>query len=241
MNIHFHSLLLDGVYTVASPFAPAVFHPAPELEQQDVARLLHTIRTRILRLLHRRGLWPAPGEEDSPCESEPDSVLPFLTAASIQGRIALGPESGRRIERLIEEPDDADRFDRGAGALCANQDGFSLHAEVRVRAHDRVRLEHLCRYVARAPIAAERLSLSPDGKVVYELRRAWRDGSPSQRPTGALRSAFGGPGLTPPIPCSTHSRSSSAWPRCPPSWCTPGHLSCQSKEYCSRQPGPGGR
>jgi len=177
LNIHFHSLLLDGVYTVASPFAPAVFHPAPEFEQQDIARLLHTIRTRILRLLHRRGLWPAPGEEDCPCESEPDSVLPFLTAASIQGRIALGPESGRRVERLVEEPEDADRFDRGAGVLCANEDGFSLHAEVHVRAHDRVRLEHLCRYVARGPIAAERLSLSADGKVVYELRRAWRDGT----------------------------------------------------------------
>jgi len=92
---------LNGVYTVASSFAPAVFHPAQELEQQDITRLLHTIRTRILRLLHRRGPWPATGEEDSLCESEePDSVLPFLTAASIQGRVALGPESGERIERL---------------------------------------------------------------------------------------------------------------------------------------------
>ncbi len=55
------------------------------------------------------------------------------------------------------------------GTLCANQGGFSLHAEVHVRAHDRVRLEHLCRYVARGPIAAERLSLSADGKVIYRL------------------------------------------------------------------------
>ena len=65
----------------------------------------------------------------------------------------------------------------GAGVLCANEDGFSLHAEVHVRAHDKVRLEHLYRYVARSPIAAARLSLSPDGKVIYELRRAWRDGT----------------------------------------------------------------
>ena len=72
---------------------------------------------------------------------------------------------------------DADRFDKGAGTLCANQDGFSLHAEVHVKAHDRVRLEHLCRYVARGPIAAERLSLSTEGKVIYELRRPWRDGT----------------------------------------------------------------
>ncbi len=179
LNVHFHALLLDGVYTAASPFAPAVFHPAPDFEQQDIARLLHTIAARILRLLQRRGLWPAPGEEDTATtsDSDQDSVLPFLTAASIQGRIALGPDSGKRIERLVEEPEDADRFDKGAATLCANQDGFSLHAEVHVRAHDRTRLEHLARYVARGPIAAERLSLSPDGKVVYALRRPWRDGT----------------------------------------------------------------
>jgi hypothetical protein len=38
---------------------------------------------------------------------------------------------------LAQEPMDADRFDAGAGSLCANQNGFSLHAEVRVKAHER--------------------------------------------------------------------------------------------------------
>jgi len=52
-----------------------------------------------------------------------------------------------------------------------------LHAEVQVQAHERTRLEHLCRYVARGPIASERLSLSPEGKVIYQLRRPWRDGT----------------------------------------------------------------
>ena len=41
----------------------------------------------------------------------------------------------------------------------------------------RERLERLCRYVARPPIATDRLSLSSDGKVVYRLRRRWRDGT----------------------------------------------------------------
>jgi hypothetical protein len=56
-------------------------------------------------------------------------------------------------------------------------DGFSLHAKVCVREDERERLERLCRYVARPPIATERLSLSPEGKVVYRLRRRWRDGT----------------------------------------------------------------
>jgi len=48
---------------------------------------------------------------------------------------------------------------------------------VRIAADDRDRLEHLCRYIARPPFAAQRLSLTPDGRVVHGLRRAWRDGA----------------------------------------------------------------
>jgi len=56
-------------------------------------------------------------------------------------------------------------------------DDFSLHAKVRTQAADRERLERLCRYVTRPPIEVERLSLAPDGKVIYALRRRWRNGT----------------------------------------------------------------
>jgi hypothetical protein len=39
------------------------------------------------------------------------------------------------------------------------------------------RLEHLCRYIARQPIATQRLALAPDGRVIYGLKRHWRDGT----------------------------------------------------------------
>ena len=42
---------------------------------------------------------------------------------------------------------------------------------------DREALERLCRYIARPPIKLERLSLDPDGRVIYALRRPWRDGT----------------------------------------------------------------
>lgn len=67
------------------------------------------------------------------------------------------------------------RFVRGS--LCAEVDGFSLHAGVWVGAHDRERLEHLCRYIARPPFAAGRLTWSRRGHVLYELRHPWRDGT----------------------------------------------------------------
>jgi hypothetical protein len=63
------------------------------------------------------------------------------------------------------------------GPLCADVDGFSLHAAVRVESRDRKRLEHLCRYAGRPAIAESRLSLLPDGRVAYSLKKRWKDGT----------------------------------------------------------------
>jgi hypothetical protein len=41
--------------------------------------------------------------------------------------------------------------------LCADIDGFSLHAAVRVEAHDRRRLEQLCRAITRPALSDERV------------------------------------------------------------------------------------
>jgi hypothetical protein len=48
---------------------------------------------------------------------------------------------------------------------------------VRVRANDRVGLEHLCRYLARPPIANDRLQELPDGRLALRFKQAWRDGT----------------------------------------------------------------
>jgi hypothetical protein len=56
LNVHFHALLLDGMYTAASPFAHPVFSEAQELQDSDVESVVRKIRTRVLRLLRRRGL-----------------------------------------------------------------------------------------------------------------------------------------------------------------------------------------
>jgi len=55
--------------------------------------------------------------------------------------------------------------------------GISVHANVAVPARDRKRLERLCRYAARPPIAADRLSIIEDGRVIYMLKRRYRDGT----------------------------------------------------------------
>lgn len=55
--------------------------------------------------------------------------------------------------------------------------GFSLHAGVSAKANQRDKLERLCRYITRPAISEKRLSLTSQGKVRYELKTPYRDGT----------------------------------------------------------------
>jgi hypothetical protein len=55
--------------------------------------------------------------------------------------------------------------------------GFDLHANTSVRAKNRPKLERLCRYLLRPPVAEDRLSFAPDGSVLLRLKTPWRDGT----------------------------------------------------------------
>ena len=61
--------------------------------------------------------------------------------------------------------------------LCADIDGFSLHAAVRVESHDRKRLEQLCRNITRPALSDERVQLNAAGQVELKLKTPWRDGT----------------------------------------------------------------
>ena len=61
--------------------------------------------------------------------------------------------------------------------LCADIDGFSLHAAVRCAADDRQALEQLCRYITRPALANERVQTNPARQVVLKLKTPWRDGT----------------------------------------------------------------
>ena len=67
--------------------------------------------------------------------------------------------------------------DKTGPSLLAQVAGFSLHAATVCEAHQRTRLERLCRYITRPPIATKRLSMDRRGWVVYQYRRPFRDGS----------------------------------------------------------------
>lgn len=110
LNVHFHTLALDGVY--------------------------------FERLV------PVGAAHD-------DDLLAELAAASVQSRIATGPDRGRRVGRLGDHVY-VDHVDY-RGPRCAAIDGFSRHADVAIHGADRQRLERVCRYLARGPLANTRL------------------------------------------------------------------------------------
>jgi hypothetical protein len=58
---------------------------------------------------------------------------------------------------------------------AARAGGFSLHAGVDIAPNERAKLERLCRYVSRPPVASERLALTASGQVRYTLKTPYRD------------------------------------------------------------------
>jgi len=55
--------------------------------------------------------------------------------------------------------------------------GFSLHAGVATKTNERAKLERLCRYITRPAVSTKRLSLTRNGRVRYELKTPWRNGT----------------------------------------------------------------
>jgi len=171
LNIHLHMLFLDGAYTFSGN--QPTFHRARRPVGAELNDLLDTLSRRIVRVLERRGLLIADLEHPY-LDLEPDSSLNHLQAASINYRIAIGPHAGRKALTLYSVPP-LDEMPNNP--LLARLAEFSLHAATVCEAHQRSRLERLCRYITRPPIATQRLSIDGQGRVVYRYKQPFRDGS----------------------------------------------------------------
>ena len=175
LNIHFHMLFLDGVYLTDGAHSP-VFRYVAAPGANELQGLLEQIAARVGQALEKRGLierdienaWLSAGVEPGPLDD--------LTGHSITCRIATGPRAGQKLftlqtvlPRPLAEEADAN------GAVHAG--GFSLHAGVYIAPSQREKLERLCRYVSRPPVATERLALTASDHVRYALKSPYRDGT----------------------------------------------------------------
>ena len=174
LNVHLHALVIDGVFARARE--GLTFHPPGRLTRDDAAAVLAVAVRRIERLLERRGLTAAAEERGAVDRWTEDApVLAGLAAASVDGRVALGPRRGVGVARY-GEPREAVAPVR-LGPCHAACDGFDLHAGIVVRAGERERLERLCRYTLRPPLALTRLRVDIEGQVCLALRHQWSDGT----------------------------------------------------------------
>ena len=172
LNVHLHMLFLDGVYVQAKPPKSALhFQWIKSPSSEELTRLTHTIATRIGRVLERQGLLVRDTEHSYLTNTNEDDPIQQLHGASVTYRIAVGPRKGRKVFTLQTLP--AIQADEWG----SNFDGFSLHAGVASKAHEREKLERICRYIARPPVAEKRLSLTRNAMVRYELKTPYRDGT----------------------------------------------------------------
>jgi hypothetical protein len=175
LNIHFHMLFLDGVY-VRDDSGKFVFHynKAPTVEQ--LTDVLHIISQRVASFLERQGILER--DEDSSyltLDGLDEDPLHDIHAHLVTYRVALGPQRGRKVFTLQTIPPKPD-FPPGSDRV-AKLAGFSLHAGVAAKAHQRKKVERLCRYIARPAVSEKRLSLTSTGKICYELKTPYRNGT----------------------------------------------------------------
>ena len=181
LNVHLHALVIDGVFERAGErFA---FHPSGRLTRDDAAAVVAVAVRRIERLLARRGVMATAEERGAPDGwTEHAPVLAGLAAASVEGRTALGPRRGARVARYGRAPEESAPVT--LGPCHAARGGYDLHAGVVVRAGERERLERLCRYTLRPPLA-----LTRGGRRVGRLGLVRRAGWNGCRGGGGFRQA----------------------------------------------------
>lgn len=167
LNVHFHTLFADGVfYKGGSGYE---FYRLPAPTEEELHALAEKIQNRVLALIEKLGL----NETD---QSEFDqNMLGEISKISIGHKSAFGDRAGNGLKRYgvrkIEvDPEDNDPYSVNVG-------GFSLNARVWIAGKEREKLEKLIRYMARGPIATERLSESYPNTLLYKMKTSWRDGT----------------------------------------------------------------
>jgi hypothetical protein len=171
LNVHFHVMVLDGVFTRAADGAP-LFHPAPTPTRDE-------LESAVLRVRQRVETWAARKGAAISVPDDPATPTPLDACAAIAMQRG-GVRVLRENQTTDPEPDPTDSGGPPRTTDAVELDGFNLHASVAIAADDDVGRERLMRYGARPPIALERLRLLPGGRVAYRIK-ALRDGRAKHR------------------------------------------------------------
>jgi len=142
LNLHFHTLVPDGVFSETSD-GNVQFHPLPPPAVPDLERIARRLIPRLLKKL-------ATASEQNEAADGMNLLTQYLQAQS------------QRTEPAMERP-------RGLRIFA---EGFSLHAGVSVTELDGDALERLARYCARPPLSLHRIAVEPDGQILYRAKHS---------------------------------------------------------------------
>ena len=101
----------------------------------------------------------------------------MATRASLVGRIAFGPNAGKRVTRIGSGFGYGEERPMFKGKLCCTMNGFSLHGARAINTLNRSGLEQLISYIARGPFSNDRITLCPRERVKLALKRPFSDGT----------------------------------------------------------------
>jgi hypothetical protein len=105
-HLHFHSIVLDGVYACAKENESPRFYPLRAPDTADVAAVAACVAVRVASLLEKR---------DGTTEAE-EPAIADLYAASNTGTLAMGAIAGERVAKAGEFHDESFR---SHGSRCA--------------------------------------------------------------------------------------------------------------------------
>ncbi len=179
LNVHFHVLVLDGVYVRETEGGALVFHPLSAPTEEELADVAKRTALRVQKVLARHGRsLDGTSERDDAEPSGEQLSLSALCAAAASGQGLFGERAGKPLLRVVDP-----KRARSAERVGESQ-GINVHAEVVVPARDRARLERLCRYVCRPPRKKRRPTEDSAGRFATTMATLDR-GRPQGPVTGA--------------------------------------------------------
>jgi hypothetical protein len=173
LNVHFHCLVLDGVY-VRDGEGELRFHSLGAPTSEEVTEVARWTHERLGRVLERHGR----SLDVLACDDAPDLLAqeqPALAScygASVADRQLLGDAPGQQTRKLVHPVREVAK----PNEALAEVGGVNVHAGAAVPSRDRQRRSRLCRYVARPPLSQDRLETTADGRYRYNFRHAWNNG-----------------------------------------------------------------
>ena len=176
LNPHYHIIVLDGVFLTHSKHPNPIFKQVSKPTALEIQQVLDNISIKVARRLEKLGFIERDMDNYYLALDESQNDLDELSGYSTTYRIAVGPNQGRKVFTLQTIQPSSESYNE-RGPHCASQGGFSLHAGVATKAHQKSKLERICRYRARPAVSDGRLSILSNGHIRLQLKTPYHNGT----------------------------------------------------------------